>query len=110
MLARFHSGSGDKLALSTVLASMLDPGMIGFFVSQGVGILLEKAALHALPPAIKKQRLVVGLARRVWMFLLLVLPGFLFLHSFLQGEWMTKAILDGFGLRALGSMLLGKKY
>lgn len=111
MFARLRTAPPTNgLTLPTILTGMFDVGMISFFLSQGVGILLEKAVLDALPATWKKQRTLIGLAKRMWMFLVLVVPGFLFLDSLLQRQLMTKDILDGFGLRALGLMLVGKKY
>ncbi|SYW78172.1 uncharacterized protein UBRO2_02364 [Ustilago bromivora] len=110
MFSRLRTSPTAKITLLTVLTGMLDQGMITFFISQGVGIWIEKAALDAMPAAWKKQRFLIGLARRFWMFTALVLPGMLFLDSLLRCQLMTKDILDGFGLRALGLMVQGKKY
>ncbi|SPO22561.1 uncharacterized protein UTRI_01239 [Ustilago trichophora] len=110
MFARLRTSPTAKLNLPTLLTGLLDPGMICFFVSQGIGILVEKAVLDALPIAWKKQHKLIGLVRKVWMFTVLALPGFLFLDSILQRQLMTKDIMDGFGLRALGLMMAGKKY
>lgn len=110
MFSRLRTSPTAKITLLTVLTGMLDQGMITFFISQGVGIWIEKAALDAMPAAWKKQRFLIGLARRLWMFTVLVLPGMLFLDSLLRCQLMTKDILDGFGLRALGLMVQGKKY
>ena len=110
MFARLRTAPTTKITLPIILTGMLDPGMIGFFLSQGAGILLEKAALDALPPAWKKQRKLVALARMIWKFTVLLLPGMFFLDSLLQRHVMTKDILDGFGLHALGLMVQGEKY
>ncbi|CCF54704.1 hypothetical protein NDA11_000520 [Ustilago hordei] len=110
MFSRLRTSPTAKITLLTVLTGMLDQGMITFFISQGVGIWIEKAALDAIPAAWKKQRFLIGLARRLWMFTVLVFPGMLFLDSLLRCQLMTKDILDGFGLRALGLMVQGKKY
>ncbi|SPC60940.1 uncharacterized protein UHOD_01701 [Ustilago sp. UG-2017b] len=110
MFSRLRTSPTAKITLLTVLTGMLDQGMITFFISQGVGIWIEKAALDAMPAAWKKQRFLIGLARRLWMFTVLVLRGMLFLDSLLRCQLMTKDILDGFGLRALGLMVQGKKY
>lgn len=110
MFARLRTSPSAKLNLPTILNGMLDPGMITFFVSQGVGILVEKAVLDALPVTWKKQRRLIGLAKRLWMLTVLLLPGFVFLDSILQRQLMTKDIMDGFGFRALGLMAIGKKY
>lgn len=89
---------------------MIDPGMITFFLSQGAGILIERAALDALPLSWRKRRTAIAFAKRVWMFLVLLLPGFLFLDSILQKRLMTKDIMDGFSLQSLALMMAGRKY
>lgn len=110
MFSRLRTSPTAKITLPTILTAMLDPGMITFFLSQGVGTLLEKAALDAMPATWKKQRALVGLARRLWMYTVLAVPGMLFLDSLLRCQLMTKDILDGFGLHALGLIVQGKKY
>lgn len=110
MFARLRASPSTELNLSTLLSAMIDPGMMTFFLSQGAGILVERAALDALPPSWKKRRTTIAVARRVWMVLVLVLPGSLFLDSLLRNKLMTKDILDGFTPSALALMLMGKKY
>ena len=66
--------------------------------------------MGALPTSWRKQRRVIAIAKRIWMFLVLLVPGFLFLDSILQKRIMTKEILDGFTLESLKLMMAGKKY
>ncbi len=110
MFSRLRTPPSGPISIYSILNSMIDRGMMFFFLSQGVGILLEKAALDSLSPAWRKQRFLISAARRVWMFTVLILPGTVFLDSLLQQRLMTKDILDGFGLKALGLMMQGKKY
>lgn len=110
MFSRLRTTASAKVNLPTILTSMLDPGMICFFLCQAVGILIERAVLDALPPSIKKKRKLVAVVRRLWLYTVLTLPGFVFLDSILQRRLMTKDIMDGFGFRALGLMMMGKKY
>ncbi|SNX82512.1 uncharacterized protein MEPE_01218 [Melanopsichium pennsylvanicum] len=110
MLARLRTAPSAKINFPTILTGMIDPGMTFFFMSQSIGILAEKAVLDAMPAGWKKHQSLIGLGRRLWMFTVLVVPGFFFLDSVLQTRSMTKDIMDGFGFRALGSMVMGKKY
>ncbi|SJX61205.1 uncharacterized protein SRS1_12427 [Sporisorium reilianum f. sp. reilianum] len=110
MLSRLRTSPSAKLDLATLTSAMIDPSMITFFLSQGAGILIERAALDALPPSWKKHRTTIAVAKRVWMFSVLLLPGCLFLDSILQKKLMTKDIIDGFSLRSLALMLAGQKY
>ncbi|CDW97580.1 hypothetical protein [Sporisorium scitamineum] len=110
MFARLRTSPSAKPNLATLLSAMIDPGMITFFLSQGAGILIERAALDALPLSWRKRRTAIAFAKRVWMFLVLLLPGFLFLDSILQKRLMTKDIMDGFSLQSLALMMAGRKY
>ncbi len=110
MFARLRLVSSPNPSLPTILSAMVDPGMIVFFLCQGVGILVERAVMEALPPSWKKQRGRVAVARRVWMFMVLLGPGFLFLDSILKKQVMTKDVLDGFTPTNIGLMLAGKTY
>jgi hypothetical protein len=110
MFARLRIPSGTPLTARAVLAGMVDPGMVGFFLCQAVGILIETAALEALPATWRKQRLLVSLARRAWMYAVLLVPGCMFVHSILQHRLITCAVLEGFSPRALALMLQGKAY
>lgn len=110
MFARLRPSPSDTLDLPTLLSAMIDPGMITFFLSQGVGVLVEQAALDALPPSWKKRRTTIAVAKRVWMFLMLLVPGFMFLDSMLRKRLMSKDIFDGFSPRSLALMFAGKAY
>lgn len=110
MFARLRVSPTARLSVPTLLAGMIDVGMVTFFVSQGIGILLERAVIDALPTGWKKHRRAIAVARRVWMFTVLLGPGFLFLDSILQKQVMTKDILEGFSVRSLGLMFAGKAY
>ncbi|GAC97133.1 hypothetical protein PHSY_004718 [Pseudozyma hubeiensis SY62] len=110
MFARLRTDPSAPFNLTTILTYMLDPGMMTFFLSQGIGILIERAVLDALPISWKKQRSVVTMARRIWMFSVLLVAGCAFLDSILEKQLFTKDILDGFSPSALGLMLAGKKY
>lgn len=110
MFARLRTDPSAPFNVTTILSYMLDPGMMTFFLSQGVGILIERAVLDALPISWKKQRRLIAVARRVWMFSVLLVAGSAFLDSILEKQLFAKDILDGFRPTALGSMLAGKKY
>lgn len=110
MFARLRTSPSARPNLATLLSYMLDSNMIAFFLCQGVGILIEKAAIEALPLSWKKQRRVVAIAKRIWLFTVLLLPGVLFLDSILEKQLFTKDILDGFTPSALGLMMAGRRY
>lgn len=110
MFARLRTSPNERVGLGTVVKGMIDPRMVGFFLCQAAGILIERAAMEKMPAGWKKQRRLIGVGKRVWMFTVLAVPGALFLDSILQRGLMTKDVLDGFGFRALGLMVRGKKY
>lgn len=110
MFARMRTPPHARVNLENIVRAAIDPGMMGFFLCQGAGILVEKGVLDALPTEWKKHRRTIGIMRRTWMYTVLAVPGWLFLDSLLEKGVMTKDVLDGFGFKALGLMLQGKKY
>ena len=97
------------IAFGVILVLLVLLGLFARQIKDG-RLRIETAALEALPATWRKQRLLVSLARRAWMYAVLLVPGCMFVHSILQHRLITCAVLEGFSPRALALMLQGKAY
>ncbi|PWZ03127.1 hypothetical protein BCV70DRAFT_209542 [Testicularia cyperi] len=111
MFARLQDPPPTGYDPVTMLRSMFDPGMLTFFLCQAGGILLERAALDAVPVKLKQQHpRAISSLRQLWKVVVLLVPGPAFVDSVLKRDLMTKETLDAFTLSALVKMLQGKRY
>ncbi|KAN0060654.1 hypothetical protein ACQY0O_007312 [Thecaphora frezii] len=101
-----------SLEPASIAAAFYDEGMYVFFLSQAAGIAAERQVLEWIKatPSAQKHRRTMRRVRRVWLFVVLFVPGRHFVDSVLSKSLMTKVNQDGFTPRALWRMLKGTTY